>query len=138
MTYTIFLCKLKFPIIHPSNDYNRISVVLSATGTAFIFATFIFATNNFFASNSPGTSTSRLAVIFCLTGSVVGTYVGSALAGKGKVGFKEALVGTITGGVTIASVAGILDNIGIIIMVGFVVAFICGIYMRTVHLKINK
>lgn len=113
-------------------------MVLSAMGTAFIFATFVFASNNFYQASGNSASTSRLAIVFALTGSVIGTYVGSALAGKGKVGYKEALVGTVSGGVVIASTSAILDNIGIIIMIGFVASFICGIYMRTVHLKVNK
>lgn len=113
-------------------------MVLSAIGTAFIFATFVFGSNNFYQAVGNSSSTSRLAIIFALTGSVIGTYVGSALAGKGKVGYKEALVGTITGGVVISSTASIVHNIGIIIMIGAVASFICGIYMRTLHLKINK
>ena len=108
LVYSLMLVKQKFPLIHPSNEYNRISVVLSGVGTAFIFATFIFTSNNFITYPSGGRSISTLAIIFSLTGSVLGTYVGSALAGKGKVGYKEALVGTISGGVSLASVAPIL------------------------------
>lgn len=64
--------------------------------------------------------------------------MGSAIAGKGKVGYKEALVGTISGGVIMASAAPIIYNIGLVIMIGAIAGFISGIYMRTAHLKINS
>lgn len=107
-------------------------------GTAFIFATFIFTTNDFIQFTSNGQAYGRFSIIFSLTGSVIGCYIGSALTGKGRVGYKECLTGVISGGVVIAGVAPILINIGLIIMIGFLTGIFSGIYMRTLHVKINK
>ena len=135
--FAILFNKLKFPISAPTNDYNRISLVMAAVGTAFIYATFLFATNNFFSYSGLGTSMGRLAIMFALSGSVIGCYFGSIFKGNGRVGFKEALTGTISGGVAIGSVAPVVDNIGIIIVVGLVAGLFSGLYMKTLHLKIN-
>lgn len=87
----IFTCMIKnqkMPWLHPRNEYNRISLLMSATGTAFIFATFVFTQSDIIAYTPFGQNLSRFNILWALTGSVLGTYIGSAIAGKGKVGYK--------------------------------------------------
>ena len=47
-------------------------------------------------------------------------------------------MGCVSGGVIIASVAPIEDNIGIIIMIGFIGGTLSGVYMQTLHHYINR
>ena len=77
-------------------------------------------------------------MVFALTASIIGTFIGSSICGKGKVGYKEVLVGSVSGGVMIASVAPIEDNVGIIVFLGCLAGVISGVYMQTLHLIINK
>jgi hypothetical protein len=60
------------------------------------------------------------------------------LAGRGKVGVKEALVGTISGGVIMGDAAPLLPNIGIPIIIGGIGGLLSGLYMRLLHPRINR
>jgi hypothetical protein len=76
--------------------------------------------------------------MFGIVGSIIGTFIGSALVGEGRVGYKEVITGSISGAVVMGSAAPLVYNIGIMIMIGSVTGFLCGIYMRVIHVKINK
>ena len=105
-------------------------------GTGFIFATFFFSANKFFAFSYYGQNISLFAIMFGMIGSVIGTYIGSGFFGR--VGFKECIVGTITGGVVMSASAPLVFSVGIMILIGLVTGFLSGIYMRTINRKINK
>lgn len=77
-------------------------------------------------------------MFFAIIGSVIGTFIGSALSGKGFVGYKEVLVGTITGGIMMGGAAPALMNIGISIAVGLVGGIISGLTMNVIEKRINK
>lgn len=111
---------------------------MSAIGTAFIFAAFVFTSHNMIVYSFIGENLTRYNILWSLTGGVFGTYIGSALCGKGRVGYKEALVGTISGGVIIGSAAPLIKSIGLVIMIGGIGGLFSGIYMRTLHLKLNR
>lgn len=115
---------------------------MSQIGTGFIIATFVFTScfviDYKYYGNSKGDNIARFSILFGIVGSIVGTFIGSALVGKGRVGYKEVLTGTISGGVVMGAAAPLVYNIGIIIMIGSVTGFLCGIYMRVLHVKINK
>lgn len=142
LPFSCLLRKQKFPEIHPRNEFNRLSLLLSQIGTGFIIALFVFTSSYVikysYYGNSLGENVGRFSILFGMLGSIVGTYVGSAVVGRGRVGYKEALTGTITGGIVMGAAAPLIYNIGIVIMIGFVTGIICGIYMRTMHVKINK
>lgn len=105
-------------------------------------ATFVFTScyviNYNTYGNALGNNYARFSIMFGIIGSVIGTFIGSALVGRGRVGYKEVLVSTAAGGVVMGSAAPIVYNIGILIMIGSVTGFFCGIYMRMIHVKINK
>jgi hypothetical protein len=112
---------------------------MSAIGTAFIFSTFVITNTDLIQyDKTTYENLSKFNIIWALTGSVIGTYAGSALVGRGKVGVKEALIGTITGGVIMGDAAPILNNIGLAIMIGLIGGLISGLYMRLVHPIINR
>jgi hypothetical protein len=130
LAYIWFIYNQNTLVGHPRNATSRTSLVTSSIGTAFIFATFVFTSNTFIAYPIEGENLSRFNIIWALTGSVIGTYIGSAIFGRGRVGVKEALVGTITGGVIMGHAAPALDDIGITIMIGVISGFISGLYMK--------
>lgn len=73
-----------------------------------------------------------------MAASVVCTYVFSSLFGKGTIGFKEILVGVISGGVTIAVSASLLTNIGACIAIGSFSGFLSSLWLCYVDPIINK
>lgn len=85
-----------------------------------------------------GLNLTQFNIIWGLTGGVIGTYVGSLIFGKGRVGYKEALVGTISGGIIMGSGSAIIDSIGIVIMIGAIAGLFSGFYMRVLHPRINR
>lgn len=88
MSYNMFLGKQKIPVTHPRNIFNRTSLTFALIGTGFIYATFIFVTNEFITYNIFGQNISRFSIFFALTGSVISCYIASAIFGQGRVGFK--------------------------------------------------
>ena len=117
---------------------NRLSLVFSITGTGFILALFAFTSNQYIPYSDVNKNISALNIIFALTASIIGTFIGSSLCASGKVGYKEVLVGSVSGGVMIASVAPIEDNIGIMVFLGCLAGIISGVYMQTLHRLINQ
>lgn len=134
--------KQALPEIHPRNEFNRLSLLLSQIGSAFIIAAFVFTSCHVidykYYGSSVGNNISRFSILFGILGGIVGTFIGSAMVGKGRVGYKEVLSGTITGGIVMGSAAPLINNIGILIMIGTVTGILCGIYMRVIHVKVNK
>lgn len=118
---------------------SRHSAFISLIGTGFIFACFPF-TGVLFPS---GTNFYRytegpMNIYFALTASVICTYISSAIFGRLKVGVRESLVGVLGGGVSIAVVAGTINNIGACIAIGAFAGFVSGFWLRIVHPRLNR
>lgn len=137
LAYTFFLPQ-KISSDHPRVEMNRVSLIFGMIGTGFIVCTFAFATAHYLSYSDKGLNIGGLNIYFALSASIIGTFIGSALFGRGRVGYKEVLVGSVSGAVMISSIAPIFDNIGIIIMLGLLAGLISGIYMQTLHKAINK
>lgn len=142
LPFSCMIRRQKLPEEHPRNEFNRLSLLLSQVGAGFIIAMFVFTScyvvNYQYYGNMLGENYSRFAILFGILGSIAGTFVGSAIVGRGRVGYKEAMVGTITGGIVMGASAPLHYNIGIVIMIGTVTGLFSGIYMRALHIKINK
>lgn len=136
--FTCLTNKHILPSDHSRNILNGYSWLFSSIGTALLFSCFIFTSTPLLTHNTLASNLRSLTLFFALCGSVIGTYSGSMLANRGRMGYKEALVGTISGGVTIGSAAPYISNIGIGVMVGAVGGFISGILMRPIHRRINR
>ncbi len=142
-----------------SDKMNSSSSFIALIGTGFVFATFPFTTVginiNQLAATTVGTVTTILPaqtelarrlssnlgplnIYFAMSASVICTYIFSALFGKGKVGIKEALIGTISGGIAISAIAGIITNIGACIAIGAFSGLVSGFWMSVIHPRINS
>lgn len=77
-------------------------------------------------------------IYFALTASVICTYISSAIFGRGKIGVRESLIGVLSGGVTIAVVAGTINNIGACIAIGAFSGFFSGFWLRIIHPRLNS
>ena len=113
-------------------------MIFGLMGTSFIICTFVFAYAHYLKYSSKSNNIAGLNIMLSLSGSIVGVFVGSYVLGKGKIGIRDVLMGSMSGGVMIASVAHILDNIGIIIMLGIISGFLSGLYIQKIHPKINR
>lgn len=136
--FTTLTMKNVLPVDHIRNVMSAHSWIMSSLGTAFLFATFVFSSTNLIAYPSEGQNRQRLSMFIALCGSVVGTYSGSALANRGRVGHKDALIGTIIGGVAIGSAAPVVYNPGIALVIGSGTGFISGLLNNFISSKINK
>jgi hypothetical protein len=122
----------------PSSTGSRHSAYIGLIGTGFIFACFPFTGVLYpTAANIYRNNEGPLNIYFALTASVICTYISSAIFGKLKVGVRESLVGVLGGGVTIAVVAGTINNIGACIAIGAFSGFISGFWLRIVHPRLN-
>lgn len=67
-------------------------MLLSQIGTGIITATFVFTScyviNYQYYRVSSADNYARFSIIFGMIGSIVGTFVGSAMVGGGRVGYK--------------------------------------------------
>jgi len=104
-------------------------------GTGFAFAAAPFS--GFQAANTTGLYEFPLNVYFALTGSVVSTYIFSAIFGNFHVGIRESIVGVLGGVAMIASVASYINNIGGCFAIGIAAGFISGLWLRVIHPKVN-
>jgi hypothetical protein len=129
---------LTFPKSHPMNQTSTTSNLLSLLGTSILFSTFIFTSNNLIVYNPVGTKLSYFSIIWSISSSVLGTYLGSLIVGGGRVGVKETIVGVISGGVIMGSVAPIFINIGLTLFLGFLAGFINGVIYKLFYSLINK
>ena len=75
-------------------------------------------------------------MLFALVGSVVGTYIFSAMFRCGKVGIMEAILGTISGGVIAAGSVNYVSNIAAPISIGLFAGLLCSIWYRVLYPKI--
>ena len=107
-------------------------------GTCLIVCTFVFGYAHYLTYSPKSNNIAGLNIIFSLSGSIVGVFVGSYVMGKGKIGVRDVLMGSMSGGVMIASIAHILDNVGIIMMLGVASGLISGFYMQKIHPQINS
>lgn len=120
------------------------SVFISMIGNGFVFAAFPF-TGVIFQPELTGSHVSILRnnfgplnIYFSMTASVILTHATSAIFGRGKIGARETLLGTISGGITISVVADTIPNIGACIAVGAFSGFVSGLWMRVVYPRINR
>lgn len=67
---------------------NRVSLIFGMIGTGFIVCTFAFASAHYLTYTNKGMNIAGLNVFFALSASIIGTFIGSALFGKGRVGYK--------------------------------------------------
>ena len=137
LAYTCLLPQ-KVAVDHPRNEMNRVSLIFGMIGTGFIVCTFIFASAHYITYSVENNNLAGMNIMFAISASIIGTFIGSALFGSGKVGYKEVLTGSVSGAVMISSIAPIFDNIGFMIMFGLIAGLISGIYMQTLHKVINK
>lgn len=140
--FSCFLKNQYLPEVHPRNEFNRLSLLLSQIGTGILAATFVFSSCYVINYNTYGlafgNNLGRFSIFFGIMGCVIGTFISSALVGQGRPGYKEVLVSTVCGGVVMGSAAPLIANIGILIMIGVVTGIFCGIYMRVIHVKVNN
>ena len=74
---------------------NRVSLIFGMIGTGFIICTFAFASAHYLQYSDKARNIAGLNIFFALSASIVTTFVGSAIFGKGRVGYKEVLVGSV-------------------------------------------
>lgn len=77
-------------------------------------------------------------VLFALSGSVIGTYIFSAIFRCGKVGIMEAIYGTITGGIIIAGTSTFISNIAAALSIGLFAGLVCAVWYRLGYPLVNK
>jgi hypothetical protein len=124
------------------NYPDNISLVYYLMGSAFLFATFMFM--GLHITEMEGTAANykhnagTANVFFTLTGSVVGTYIGSLFMNGGRIGIWEAGFGTVVGGTVIGAGAGFIENIGVCIFLGVLAGFLTSVLMTTVWPSLNK
>jgi hypothetical protein len=118
---------------------NRISGLLSLMGTAFVFATFALTGHVYpVRFKSLANNLSSMNTIYAMSTSVVCSYIFSALFNKGNVGIREAMLGTITGGVLVGSVAAFPYNLTIALTVGAIAGLISAFWLSFIHPRINN
>jgi hypothetical protein len=114
---------------------------IALIGTGFIFACFPFTGILYpsaAASNIYRRNVGPMNIYFALSASVICTYVSSAIFGKLVIGVKEPLTGILSGGVTIAVVAGAINNIGACIAIGCFSGFVSGFWLQVINPKLNR
>lgn len=136
LAYSLTLCNQKILVPHPRNVSNKLSLIMCLIGGAFIFATFIFSYSNIIVYLPLGQNMIRMNIIWALTGSVLGTYIGSVAWGDGEIGIKEAIIGIISGGVIMGSAAPLLENAGISVAIGVGAGILSGIYYAKIDKKL--
>lgn len=134
------LRKQSIPEMHPRNTFNRSSLTLSQIGTGFIIVAWFFTScgviNYKVYPDSMARSLSTLSTILGTISSMCCTYLTCLLLGGGRAGYKHALLGAIPGGVVLG--AGIVENVGVVLMIGSVAGVLTGIYMNTIHKVVNR
>ena len=135
----ILACK---PAVREENKayvMNRISGLLGLLGTAFVFATFALTGHNYpVRFNNLSNNLQSMNVIYALASSVVCSYIFSALFNKGSVGIREAMLGTITGGVLVGCVSAFPYNLTIALAIGAISGLITAFWLSFIHPKINS
>lgn len=67
---------------------NRTSLIFGLIGTGFITATFMFSCCHYLTYSNLNNNIAGLNIMFSIGASIVGTFFGSALGGKGSLGYK--------------------------------------------------
>nr|BAK02534.1 predicted protein [Hordeum vulgare subsp. vulgare] len=150
----ILLLILKSPRISMKADIQ--SSVVALLGTFFVFLSFCATSTLFPLKFTPGQAEYArsyiwqegfLNIFFALVGSVIFSCVGSIVLGgftegskalEGKIGLRECVFGTITGGIIYGPVAGTAVNIGAAIASGLFSGLLSSIIYRFVVNKINS
>lgn len=75
---------------------------------------------------------------FGIVAGVIGSFIGSLIAGKGFLSARVFSVGLISGGIMSGVLAGEYNNIGISSMLGLIGGLIAGLFSSSIRAKINK
>lgn len=75
--------------------------------------------------------------MFGLSAGILGNYVTSILAGKGKVNLEGVIISTITGGIMVGGLADVIDSIGACLFIGFLAGCFSGLFNTLVTPKMN-
>lgn len=125
------------------NTLTKRSAYYVLMGVGFIFATFPFTGilyPNFEAGGgSPNfirQSRGPLNLYFCMATSMITTYLSGTLSGK--LNLRDSLIGSLSGGMCLASAAGFMPNIGACICVGGSSGFLTGLWLKKIHPIINN
>lgn len=115
---------------------------MSMLGTAFLFSSFLFMSTNITHQEEEAANFKENAgaanIFFSLLGSVCGTYVGSVFVNKGKMGVKEATLGTIVGAIMAGAGSGYIENMGVAVALGAIAGLFAGIMLALIPRKLNK
>lgn len=111
-------------------------------GSFFIFATFILSFTGALSSSAQSQynfrfNSAAILVVFALAGGIIGNYVTSILAGKGRVNIENIIIGTIAGGIMVGGLADVIDSIGACIFIGFLAGAFSGLMGTLVTPKMN-
>lgn len=82
-------------------------------------------------------NSSAILVAFGLATGILGNYVTSILAGKGRANIESIIIGTIAGGIMVGGLADVIDSIGACLFLGFIAGAISGIFGTVVTPKMN-
>jgi hypothetical protein len=129
--------------ISKNSSLTKRSAYYVLMGVGFIFVTFPFAGILYPDFSKEGTSpnfirqsSGPLNLYFCMAASMIATYISGSLSGK--LNLRDSLVGSLSGGICLSSVAGFLPNIGACICVGASSGFLTGLWLKKVHPIINS
>ena len=75
---------------------------------------------------------------FGIVAGIIGSFVGSIIAGKGYLSPRIFSIGLISGGIMSGVLAGEYNNLGISSMLGLIGGFIAGLFSTSVRSKINR
>ena len=124
--------------------YNSdiISTTMAMLGTAFLIGAFLFMSTNITHQTDEAANFKENAgaanVFLSLLGSVCGAYIGSVLVNKGKMGVKEATLGTIVGTIMVGAGSGYIENMGVALALGAIAGLFAGLMLALIPRKLNK
>ena len=132
--------------------HNNQTVIIALLGTFFVFMSFCTTTAFFPLKFTPGQAEySRsyvwqegfLSTFFAMSASIIFTLTFSILfrgngANGGRMGIKEIIFGTVSGGIFYGSVAGTCINIGAAIASGLFSGLVTALYFCFLHKRMNS
>lgn len=125
------------------NLFTKRSAYYLLMGVGFIFATFPFTGILYPDFEKGGASPNYirqargpLNLYFSMAASMITTYIVGSLGGK--LSLRDSLIGSLSGGLCLASAAGFMPNIGACICVGGLSGFLTGLWLKKVHPIINS
>lgn len=120
---------------------SQLTGMIALIGTFFLFLSF-GATSILFATKISGSRQyvwpeGVIGIFIALSASVISTYIFSILFNK-KIGIRESILGTISGGVIYGPIAGTCTNLGAATTLGLFSGFLCVIYFHLIFPRVNK